>query len=906
MQVKISNKKIWWYVGNNNKPSKTYMDNFKKEMNLVNLNVKFNSIENVEIVVKEDYLDITYIWLNHMNKDYFYIVSDIRIINNNSYILVCTLDLWNTFTLPYIQKLKDNKCEVLCNRSHLFDEKSIQFKDELLDGVFKEYESVNFVKKEFDTKMVLGEECYYNANVAIPTKDNINGVFYYVFNDGDNGNYIFIPLLKYKDEISNVYIGQGNTFINYVYDKFNGIVYQVDNDFSNYQELNINIEDTIQGYLNDGCIISYNIPNITSYKQIENANNKNIKDLMINISNSTSLLPSNIHYTFSHYKGHNNKWGDYSNFGVNWSINNNSVFGFTYKSYNWYENPNWKYSGYLWIKVSSSNEINFYTKYDSNNNKKTLDELRLSQQWSNKFLGIYFLPNVLNLFSMWEIKNLNNKNMLVCNVSYELKNITINLPSINYSNDSYFNNEVIANKNILKYINYNYYNNNVPLAYIYNSNNDKVDIAITGKINFTNCGNLYTKINLLPLRDTIFKFTGELPYGIDNYINYVNATKESANTSYNIAKQNAIKNGIFGVLGGISSIIPGVGGLLGSIGTKISYIPDFSGYGNMAGLVPTTALVPTMGLKESYTIKDNLGAMFGGLNIGQGAMQAISAGISAGLSVSQLAAKMKAHYADKNNTLGNTINISQDEDAMWILANQDYGQYEVVEFYNLTTNSIKALNNIIYLYGEYYPRIIDINSILSVGEDFSYIQLDGDYIKLNYYHLYDGVRNYFDIVVNELESGVRLIDYDSIITREIIKWKVPVMTATSNPGNIYRGFNMFYIGNFSGGYQIEIVDNYFNVEEFKYTNIDDTKNYIVDIDCENIKIDDILIERLKASLKYSPDASINIINGLYNCKDVIFKFENMSKKLTKDIFNFKNINKNIKKIYVNGEIWYAR
>lgn len=914
MQVKISNKKIWWYVGNNNKPSKTYMDNFKKEMNLINLNVKFNSIENVEIVVKEDYLDITYVWFNHMNKDYFYIVSDIKIINNNSYILVCTLDLWNTYTLPYLEILKINNCEVLCNRSHKFDKKSIQFNDELLDAQFIEYDSISFKKKEFKQKEILGENCYYNNNVAIPIDNHINGVFYYVFKEGDNGNYTFIPLLKYKNEIANCYIGQGKTQIRYVLNIALKKIFTVNEDLTNWQEIDIDINDTIQRYINEGNIISYKYVKMIpgDKNNIKNIYNS-FKDLKLTdftlYTNSTSILPNQINGIFELHRHFTDRrsWIDYINI---WKYNNIEFYNCAVRKYSIVEIEGDK-TAYtcLLIEISSTDTADFYIKYDINNNKSNIDKLRLSQGYSNKFLGVYFMPNILSMNNLWEIKNLNGLNYLVCNLSYETKDIFISLPAISYEEKLEYNNTIISNFNILKYIKYKYYNNNIDLPFISNTINESdlivgIETNLVGKINFTNAATLYCKYDLKPLESAIFKFTDELPYGTDTYINYVNATRNTTNTTYNIAKQNAIKNGIFGVLGGIANIIPGVGGLINSIGKASVNVPDFSGYGNISGSVPNNALVPVSGVKNKLSISDNLGFMFGGLNIGQGAMQAISAGISAGLSVSQLASKMKAHYADKNNVMGNEINVSQDLDTMWVLAVQDKGQYEVVEVMNLSESCIKNMNNIIYLYGEYYPRIININAVINIGEDFSYIELNKEYLSLNYYYLYNGVRKYFDHVLAELENGVRLIDYDRIIKRELITWKVPKLILNDYVEDMYS-FVMFEISNWNNQYTIRIDTEFYNVEEFNYDNINLSKNYVIEIDCINIEFTEKFIKHLKRdSLK--ADTKINIAGRFYGAKDIIYKFKNVSDTLTKNIFNFRGIDKNIKKIYVNGEVWYAR
>ncbi len=199
MKVKVSREKIWWYVGNDNKPSDDYMHFFKSRMEDLELKVNFNSLDSVEIVCSEKNKDITYISFTHNGMDLFYIVQGIDKVLNKGYVYILQLDIWNTFTLPYLMKLRNINADVLSIRSHLFNDLSVQYEDELLDSCFKQYESVNFDYNPYNYK----DGFYYdnkNGYNAISDK-GVNGSYCYVFKQKTGTDYLYIPLLSKSGSI---------------------------------------------------------------------------------------------------------------------------------------------------------------------------------------------------------------------------------------------------------------------------------------------------------------------------------------------------------------------------------------------------------------------------------------------------------------------------------------------------------------------------------------------------------------------------------------------------------------------------------------------------------------------------------------------------------------------------------
>lgn len=780
MTVKISREKIFWNIANENVPSKLYFDNFKNSMIEEDVKVNFESLNRVSIVSELD--DITYVWINHLDKDYFYYVSGIEKILNKGYVLNLQLDLYCTYTLNYLEALRNSEKEVQVIRSHLFDDKSIQYDDALLDSVNIQYENIAGTKTKFNEKEYKNETIYYTEKGGISNVD-VNANMYYVFKEGVNGNYTFLPVLSnnlvskvyipdYEVEETDTYIATCGKCENIPFFRFlnnknedvneRGLITYHNNSLftsniiDNKSKIQIvlnetnNIDYVIRDAYNNNKAIKWEIlkPNYKSngynnWNTLESflnntCNEKNWVDITNKIvygTLPTMFVNDNKWYTLvagssyehvyssflrsveiSKFTGYSNWWDGSHNLHFNNEL--------TIPNYNQQYLVIRNYFNTLFrIKIGNKKySTDKATITEVYNSIVELDKLKLSSELSNKFLGIFYLPHILDMIDNTSFITLNDKKFLALNLTTEglfLAPFKICDLSID-KNWNTFNNPNIANKNIFKYLKINYFNNDLKTQYRYVNDKGTVRVGIGGLLFFTSNGILINKPDLLSLQEGVITYPYQLPSGVDTYINYVNSTKNSSDTSYQIARQQAIVNGMFG----------GINGLLG-IGAGIGRAAT----GNPLDIVKGVSGAVASGVEGIQSITNSI------------------------MSVQYKEKSLRAHYKDKNNSLGNQILESQSQDIMWKYYNYDFGQYNIVEKRNLTENSIKALNNVFYLYGEFYPRLIKLNEVWNIeGLDFRYIQLDREFLALEYEKYCNAPWDLKEAILNQLDGGLRIWD----------------------------------------------------------------------------------------------------------------------------------------------------
>lgn len=842
MKVLVSRDKIWWNIVNENVPSSEYMQSFIDGMEEMDLKVNFNSLFASSIVSKDT--NITYIFFNHKGKNYFYYVNSINKILKNGYVLNLELDVWCTYILDYLENMKNVSEEVQSLRSHLFDDKSIQYNDSLLNSCNLQYEDIDVIRKEFNKKGSI----YYTEKGAIENAD-INANTYYVFKDGINGRYTFLPVMSYANKI-NVYKAKykldEKTKTTYIYAPYIRKVFCVDND-KKYGILKY--RDSLGVELGKLYLKKNNNINIDTIVKDAYNNNKYIKWSHFSLNTGTSYLPNSIDLNdilTGKYSNGNGNWiditdrirygtlpfmissnyikyiilaGTIEDFDVELKLNsikiNKGISKIQWNGWkfinlgDWWradevpvdrniylskvDNPispndleyyswnnkledGWRDMGnILKIEIGDKLSDGSYEKYEVNNNIVELDKIKYSQEYSNKFLGVFFLPHILDVIDLTEKININGKDFLSFVIPAEgvfISPFSIFKGRINKWWNK-FNNPNIANKNILKYLDYKYYDNNLNVANRIN-NLKSYSISLGGYLYFTSNAILVSKIKLKSLKDGIISYPYQLPSGTDLYLNYVNSTKNSADTSFNITKQNSIVDGIFGTLNGIGNMITGGLGVANSISINpyTSSSINFGENSKWINAIPNAdrALIPIENAltlhqsgKPSFNVDNPLGAYFGLNNMVSGGVNAINSIVNSVLAVNQKEAVLRSHYADKNNTLGNQLVDASSNDAKWLYYNNVSKQYNFIEGRILSANSIKQLNNVILMYGEYYPRIININDIWNIeGLPFRYIQLDKDYLSINFLTYNEAPLNFKDIILNKLDGGVRVWDTNPI------------------------------------------------------------------------------------------------------------------------------------------------
>lgn len=205
MVIKTSIEKIWWDDNTDNKPGFTYFEDYKNRMIESKIFINQNSYDTLEIVVPDT--TISYIWVNDGKYDYYYYYNRVVNVLPDCYRLEFKLDIFATFTLPYVKYLWDTDIPVKVNRHKLYANAALKFKDELLDAVPKtilkrvrqcskerywKYEAnLSEGKPGYKFKPFWGDDDYIEAYTI--NKDNFLPTTVYIVVSGNDGYIWLIP-----------------------------------------------------------------------------------------------------------------------------------------------------------------------------------------------------------------------------------------------------------------------------------------------------------------------------------------------------------------------------------------------------------------------------------------------------------------------------------------------------------------------------------------------------------------------------------------------------------------------------------------------------------------------------------------------------------------------------------------
>lgn len=231
--VKVSRRQVWWVGITDNKPSQYYFEDFKTAMLDDDIKVNQKTFDTIEIVV--DKKDITYVWVSDSKYDYYYYYNRIVRVLPNGFVLEFKLDLYTTYTLPFINDLYTKNKKIKALRHHKLKLESTTYQDEMIDSIpvmikeskveasgdeiFKDLPLANRISycNKFD------ENYYYDyLKIGGRKANTANPIKYYVFTNKVNRNsLIFIPVLT--DVIQNEndfqcaipHLGQGRSFAIY-------------------------------------------------------------------------------------------------------------------------------------------------------------------------------------------------------------------------------------------------------------------------------------------------------------------------------------------------------------------------------------------------------------------------------------------------------------------------------------------------------------------------------------------------------------------------------------------------------------------------------------------------------------------------------------------------------------------
>ena len=358
------------------------------------------------------------------------------------------------------------------------------------------------------------------------------------------------------------------------------------------------------------------------------------------------------------------------------------------------------------------------------NTVKKLEKLRrLVDDLDNKFLGCFILPNFFNFKNTklkydWITRSIDGTNnifaCLTLKVAGEVINDNINIDAtinaLNYNQQvPNFNYGDKLHQFALDKYDYNWCGTTLPTSLLFDNN--KISIN-SWMINFTQ--SCFIKLLDLPnnrigINEGILKLPADLPTWIDTYNNYVSANKHQRDNQLNIIEQTKNK-------GIVSNVFGGIFGGIEAIGNR-----EF-------GSIATSLFSTGLGLANSILgYKNQLNTM-------------------------------KAQYADLKNTMGDEIQSGNIEDAVVGYYNYKFATpSNFVRHKNLTSSTIKALNNVLYLYGRYEPQIDTLNNF-TIRTDFNYYLFDNNYLTTIFAnHIQTNVpQELYPFIINQLSNGVRI------------------------------------------------------------------------------------------------------------------------------------------------------
>lgn len=713
MLAKWSNYNVFWRDGVNY-PSISKVQEILNTFNNTNtINVNFVNKDTIEVISnKGDVEQYSIIKVESSNYDLYYIYDSFRFVANNKLVLTFKIDNYLTYIYPFLANNSDKNFYFL--RNSVLDHSTLAFNDPLMEDL--KYTGNYLFNKFYFKNIGLADVFYWeykNSRITYPQSsqgDVVNGVMYAVFNAGENGKYYYIPVLSrnnnlFYESTSNLGISSN---IKVMYNTKRAGTYNLDSDIVSYYD---NVNNKYLSYDEFLSIINSYAPNSKTTILIGDSIDSWVTDANLTGDQIKSISWNYMQQRLSERVIRYNREFN-SNFAQPISSTWTNQQGSDPKNYTYFN-----------LIFNRKDLTPIWNRYSISNSYASINNLKNSVEFSNKFLGIYFMPHVLFLEDKAIIKTLHYTNPLnqqqqdttflmfdfqpEGNIIYERPWINDTLAlSVNPVRD----NNIINNWYLYKYLKAKYYNNDLDLSYYYDF--EKHQFLTQGYFNFTGSGNYIDKIDQKSITDCLIGYPYQLPSGTDGYLKYVSANYNSTNTSVNIAKQQ-MAMGLLGGMFGLATSIPSM-------------------IGNPAG---AASAIGNFGLGTANTI----------------------------MSYKNNMRMLKSQYVDAKNTNGTQINNSMLIDAAWInYYLKDDSQYSGIEMFYGNESFNKQLNNIIYYYSYYSPRYGTLNDMINNQWDNNFIQIDeGDLtnkvplLLKNKYNI-DAI----NIIINALSSGIRMWNVD--------------------------------------------------------------------------------------------------------------------------------------------------
>lgn len=709
MTIYKSNYNVFW-KDNVNLPDLNLMEEINNSFSIYNGNVNYVNFYTLQIVTNDD-LDISLLKFDDNNTiKYFHFISTEKILNGKR-VYTFTLDIYLTYLISLLKKWRTDGTPFMLLRNPILDDSTIMFNDPLYDDI-KYTGSFNFNKFWFKN-IGLSDVFYWeykNARITYPQSsqgDVVNGVMYAIFNSGDNGKYFYIPILSKRNKLyyeSTTNLGTTSSIKCVTKDLKVGTYELNGNNYKFYDLKNNNVEISYDDFLNT----------INTYAPISKTTITcgDSNELLSNERNLSSSQIQSIVYSYTSRKV-SERITEYKRiFSSNFSQDISSIW----KSGTLSKDE--KNLTYFIINFKNNDITTTWSRFEIGNSYENINNIKNSVEFSNKFLGIYFLPHVLFIADKTVLKTLQYTNPITStkdNITFLMLdfqpegNLILERELINDTLDYYVvpkkDNSSIDNWYLYKYLKAKYYNNDIDLSLYYSNNS----FLTSGYFNFTGAGNYIDKLNQKSITECLWSYPYQLPSGTDGYLQYVSANYNSTNTSINVAKQQF-------ALGAIGNIF---GGVIGA---------------GSAGLNPLS-LVSSVG-------------------------NSLISGISSGLGYANKMKMLKSQYLDAKNTAGTQIANSMLIDAAWInYYLKDEEQYSGLEMFYGNESFNKQINNIVYYYSYYSPRYLTMDDIFSFNSEWDNIFIQFDESDLDnklVFELNNVEMDIKKVVFNMLTGGIRL------------------------------------------------------------------------------------------------------------------------------------------------------
>lgn len=353
------------------------------------------------------------------------------------------------------------------------------------------------------------------------------------------------------------------------------------------------------------------------------------------------------------------------------------------------------------------------------NNADQVSALLNKTELINKFKGVFFMPNFINFSNDLIVGPAGHsfEKMFFLKMPATGIPLNINLPWYNLKNTipEYWNSPEIENLQVKSFENYSYYQNTKNWA----DYTENFDLNLFGLFIFNGAGSFFPTSSRLKAVDAAINYPYQLPSATDGYIEYYSRNLSSVNNGinqqkiqYDLSKDRLIGGAVFGAAGLASNAKP-------DVSTALS-----------AGSFAFNTAMSSRDLERQN--------------------QSYYKGLA-------------AQYEDVQRNTGANFNTSNVNDSTNIIVQLNTGNHaEIMEKMDLNVETIKVLNNVLFLYGNLNVGLYDWHTLTQQYQQFNYIKfndIDLSGIIINNDKLVETLpRNYAKMVVSFLAKGLRIIN----------------------------------------------------------------------------------------------------------------------------------------------------